>query len=305
MLPDPVGLPRNALDAPSNIGILRDMDDPSAESEMKLIRDQIDELQIASAEKRKPWYREPSTFISFAAFVASIITFVISQGSQEVQDVRARKEHLESLLTNLVALQEELAEASRTISDPLVFEQHSAMLNQKNLVYLEEAELLVDQLGKNVSSSEYNVLASEMLIVSNFRKAENYLAKGVGAAQDDLSRAIAYRNLAQFYFMPSQFRNFDQGRKTFQASVDAMKDSQGDDYSKYAVGFTYEAWGWAEKTNGFPDEGEKMLERALKYYGDISVQDPLRQRALQSFSSRLNAQSMPKESTGLVPVPGK
>jgi len=48
-----------------------------------------------------------------------------------------------------------------------------------------------------------------------------------------------------------------------------------------------------------------MLERALKYYGDISVQDPLRQRALQSFSSRLNAQSMPKESTGLVPVPGK
>jgi hypothetical protein len=281
--------------------MLRTMAEKDTRSEMDLVRQQIAELQIASAEKSKPWYREPSSFLSLVAIVASIITFVISQGSQEVQDVRARKEQLETLLTNLLALQTELADSAKTISDPLDFERHSAMLNQKNLIYLEEAELLVDQLGNNVSSSEYNALASDMLMNSNFKMAEAYFARGVGAAKDDLSRAIAFRSLAQFYFMPSQFRNFDLGRKTFQESVDAMKDSQGDDYSKYVVGFTYEAWGWAEKSNGFPDEGGKMLERAQKFYTDLSVLNPLRQRALQSYFSRMNPQPMPNDPSGFVP----
>jgi hypothetical protein len=279
------------------------MDEPITPAEIKLIRDQLDELRLDSAEKHKPWYREPSTFLSFVALLASLITFLISQRAQDAENIRARKEQLDTLLTNLIGLQSENSSLA-SVTDPLRREQASSLISTKHLIYLEEAEILVDKLGNDVSDAECNVLAGEMALMSNYKKAEVYYQKGLNVAQDDLSKATAYRFLGGFYFESSPLRDFDKGRRYFQESVDAMKGSPGDDYSKYTVGYTYEAWGWSEKTNGFGSEGDKMLERAKKYYSDMSAQNPLTQWALESFSSRTNGQA-PAGPDGLARPPGK
>ena len=194
--------------------------------EAQLIRDRLDALEAAAAEKHKPWYRDPASALSLVAIIASVITFVISQRSQDVQDIRARKEQLEGLLTNLVSLEADFNSSVSPIADPLKREQMSSLFNTKRLIFLEEAEILMDQLGKNVSTSEYGVLANELSSMSSFKKAEIYYERAVGAAQDDVSRAMALRSLAGFYFLPTQLRDFDRGRQYFQAAVDAVKESQ-------------------------------------------------------------------------------
>jgi tetratricopeptide (TPR) repeat protein len=263
--------------------------------EAQLIRDRLDALEAAAAEKHKPWYRDPASALSLVAIIASVITFVISQRSQDVQDIRARKEQLEGLLTNLVSLEADFNSSVSPIADPLKREQMSSLFNTKRLIFLEEAEILMDQLGKNVSTSEYGVLANELSSMSSFKKAEIYYERAVGAAQDDVSRAMALRSLAGFYFLPTQLRDFDRGRQYFQEAVDAVKESQGDDYSKYTIGYTYESWGWSEKYNGFGSEGDRLLERAAKFYGDMSTQNPLRQWALESYATRSGGPSAVKQ----------
>jgi hypothetical protein len=160
---------------------------------------------LDSAERHKPWYREPSTFLSFVALVASLITFLISQRAHDAEDIRARKEQLDTLLTNLIGLQSENISLD-SITDPQKREQASSLISSKHLIYLEEAELRVDKLGNDVSDAECNVLAAEMALISNYKKAEVYYQKGLSVAQDDLSRATAYRSLGGFYFGPSPLK---------------------------------------------------------------------------------------------------
>jgi hypothetical protein len=52
-------------------------------SDIKLIRDQVDELQLEAAEKRAPWYKQPSVLISVIALAVSTATTVWTYFVQE------------------------------------------------------------------------------------------------------------------------------------------------------------------------------------------------------------------------------
>jgi hypothetical protein len=265
------------------------MDPATTPTDINQIRDQLGKLQAAAAKRHKQWYRQPATFLSFVAIVASLITFLISQRSQDTQDILARKQQLETLLVNIVDLQNDFNNTMKTLTDPQQRQQYNSMQNTKRLILLEEAETLMDRLGDNVEASEYSVIANEMVMDSNFTKAEVCFNNELRAARDNVSKSTAYRFLGGLYFMPSPLKNFDLGRKDFQSAIDAMKSSSGDDYSKYCMGNSCEAWGWAEENNGFKPQGDKLLAQAMGYYIQLSPANPLRQWAVEALSSEINA----------------
>jgi hypothetical protein len=264
------------------------MEEHSVQADLRLLRDQVDRLQIEAAEKKRPWYRQLPSLLSLAAFVFSIFTAVLSQFQSSQADIRSKKEEMRKLLDDLVRVQSEFQDRVIEIKDPAKREIASALLNTRHGMYLEATEVLASQIPKAVSSSEYGILASEKSRISDFKKAEVYQLRAIEAARDPITKCIAYRALATLYFW-SPLRDFAKGRKAFEDAVSAVAAAT-DDYSLYVLGYTYESWGFGELSNGFRMEGWQRIDRARKYYNDMSASNPLRKWALEPLEARIKQQ---------------
>ena len=61
------------------------------ESDLKILRDQVDLLQISTSERNKPWFKDTSSMISILAVLLSVFTFFYSQLSQNAEEIRSKK----------------------------------------------------------------------------------------------------------------------------------------------------------------------------------------------------------------------
>jgi hypothetical protein len=255
------------------------------QSDLKLIRDQVDQLQIHAAEAQKPWYRQSSNVVSLAAVVFSIVSFLISQQQSNAQELRAKHEELRRLLIELISFQESLSANIAAITDPIQREEAGGALNSKKLIYLQSAESMADELSSHVSSAEYSTLGRQEMTQSDFRKAERYFLMAPNAANDLISKAMATRDIGEFYFQMSPLRDIEKGRKYFSDAADITKTAT-DDYSLYCTGYTYDMWGSFEKLSGFQIDGDQKLALAREYYKKISSQDSLGAWALEALEKR-------------------
>lgn len=260
--------------------------DSHAEAELKLLRDQVDILQIATTEKKKPWYQQVSNIVSVIALISSVFSAIYVQIGKNSEEIRSQKEELRKTIALLIDQREDFQTRVMSIQDSQARERAGSFLNTKRAVLLEAAEFLVTKIPQHVSSSEYNVLAWEAAYSSNFAQAERYFLKAIDASHVTLNRIVTLRSLASFYFGAGPPRDFEKARKYFQQAVEALK-SPSDSYSIYTLAFTYEMWGLAELTNGFQSEGNLKIERALKYYSDLPLNDPQRSQSLELLDIRI------------------
>ena len=79
---------------------------PLAQS-VRLLRDQVDALQIAAAEKKTPWYRQMPSLAGLVALLLSITTAVYSGVQGRKQDVQKKRESLRGIVSSLIELQGE------------------------------------------------------------------------------------------------------------------------------------------------------------------------------------------------------
>jgi tetratricopeptide (TPR) repeat protein len=255
------------------------------QQDLKLLRDQVDLLQIAAEGQRKPWYRQWAVLTSIIAALFSAVTFAVAQHNQDQQEIRAKKEELRSVLVNLIGLQEDFQTKVMPIPDPVQRANASSFINTKNVIFLEEAERLAEQLDKQVSASEYNVLAIAKQNQSDFERAEQYFVRAVAAARDPITKATALRNLGTFYFQSSPRRDVRRARKNLEDAVNTTENAS-DDYSKYVTGLSYEQWAFSEKMNGFHAEATRALDLAAQRYGTMSASNSLRKWAEESLAAR-------------------
>jgi hypothetical protein len=257
-------------------------DTSHGESELKLLRDRVDFLQISIAEKKKPWYHQASNIISAIALLFSISSGFYVHFSKHSEDIRSQKEELRKTLALLLDLRENFEKLVGQTVNVQDLENAGIRLNTKRGIYLEAAALLARKIPQHVSATEYNLLAVEVLQDSNFNQAESYFLKGIDASTDLLNRNVALRGIAYFYFLDSPLRDFDKGRTYYQKAVDILKPSPSyNSYMQYALGLTYMYWGIAELGNGFQTEGNLQIDRANKFFSDIPLNNPLRSHAQQ------------------------
>ncbi len=246
-------------------------------AEIKLIRDQVDQLQIAAAEKRKPWHKQRPSLMSLVALAFSIFTFALTQQKASLQEVRSKREELRKLLLELVACRETFTKELMPLPGDTADQRQSkdagsSLLNSRRAIFLEAAEALADQLSGHVSSSEYNVLANEKLAQADFKKAGSYFLLATHVDADPISNAVASRAAGMFCFSP-QGRNFDEGRKWF-AKACASTENEQDDYSIYHTGMSYQCWGFSEVSWSFKEDGRSKLKKALECYERMSPGNP-------------------------------
>lgn len=217
--------------------------------------------------------------------LGSALTGLSAWWLHRVEQLSARKAEFRAAIATLVDLRERFQTQILPIADIQVREVLGQIVNTKRVVYLEAAQALASRITKHVTSSEFNVLASELMADSNFGAAERYYVLAVKAAKWNLARVIAHRALAAFYFVQSPHTDFAKGRKQYEQAAAVLGNPQ-DAYSLYTLGFTYEFWGLSELGNGFDLQGRDRIEMARKYYADLPLNYPMREQ--RSRLSSLN-----------------
>lgn len=167
----------------------------------------VDSLELASKEKQKPWYRQPSVILSVAALILSVVTTVYIQATTNQETIRAKKEELRKLVIALVELHQE---ARKSLTSPM--DGGGQLLTAKQGVYLQAADRLVQQLPRDVSSYEYLILANEHGSSGDSDKAEKYFSEAAIIGTTPLDRAQSLRMLAVAHFSPGPRQNFEKGR---------------------------------------------------------------------------------------------
>jgi len=260
-------------------------DPPVTSADLKLIRDQVDLLQVAAAEKQKPWYKQRPSLASLIALGVSVVTFVISQQGASRQEIRSKQDALRKLLTDVVAEQIEEEDQVARIQDSRKRTWLSSQMNNKRIIWLDAAESLVDQLGQHVSASEFQTSGMQEWNNSEFEKAKQYYVRACDAAKDRFAKTAAFRSLGGFYLQcPPMMRNLEQGREYFEKAV-ATLGNPTDDYSNYMMGYTYEMWAYGDQSNNLRNERAEHIKRAREYYSTISLINPLRDSALFTLAA--------------------
>ena len=261
------------------------------EQSVRLLRDQVDALQIAAAEKKTPWYRQMPSLAGLVALLLSISTAIYSGVQGRKQDVQKKQESLRTIVSSLIDLSGEQQTRLNSVEAQKLSTQErefiGGMINNKRMILAEAADNIVREIPHDVSSSEYNVLATDKLGNGGAAKAEEYLRNAVEVSEEALARMIALRSLAMFYAQRGPFYSIAEARKKFQEAVDVIRGEPRDDATAYTVGFTWEMWGTAEFMNNFPQAGQEKIAQARRYYSDLSAGNPLRNWALLFLETRM------------------
>lgn len=238
-------------------------------------------------KNKAPWYRQVTTIISIVALIISVFSGVYTQIAKRSEEVRSKKEELRGIVTKFVELQETLQNVTQ-IGDLQMRTSALSLLNNKRAIYLQAAESLAEQIPTHVTGAEYNILATENVFESDFTQAEHYYLKAIEASRTPINRAIALSAIAGFYFAKGPSQDFEKGRRHFERAVDVLKNPP-DDHSIFMLGYTYEQWGFNELWSGFKVEGHQKIERARKYYSDLSSDNPARKDSLERLAGNLES----------------
>jgi len=229
----------------------------------------------ASMPKVEPiWYQDPNNLTAIAsvgALIISIIAWFTSHRSSREQAMRQRREELRGLIEKLVDYRSDFNNKFSTLPSEQEKLHYGKLFNTKRSVCLDSAEVLSQQLERDVSFAEFAVLAQENYYESDYSQARKFYLKAVKASERSsslINQVFVYRMLAANYFIQDPFRDLDQGRKHFEKSLDIIRtqvDVQRDPYSIYTHTATYREWAHSEMFAQQLEQAKILLGGAVKY----------------------------------------
>lgn len=246
-------------------------------TELNTLRDRVDLLEIASAEKRKPWYKQRPSLISLLALIGSVVTFIISQRGFSRQEIRVKQDQLVAILMNIADLDKE----ARTHPQDQIYLD---TLTTKRKVWLDAAESLASELEGHLSASEYSVLAGEKEIDQEYEKAEQYLLSCVKAARDRDAQASALNSLGALCLW-SPNKDVNKANNYFEAALSTLGDAH-DDHTNYMRGYLYEYRANSERQVGITDNLNDHVKKARECYNALPTWHQGRISGLQRIASQ-------------------
>jgi tetratricopeptide (TPR) repeat protein len=260
---------------------------------VEYLRERVDLLELSSQERKKPWYRQPSTLIAVVALIVSVMTTLYSQAASKQESIRSKKEELRRLVISLIDIRQAVLKASPLPESP---EIQSASREQR--VYLQAAQRLVRQIPLEVSSYEYQVLAEELASAGELSEAEDYFRRSVSASTSPFETLQSLGSLGTFYFTPGPNRDVNRARKTFEEASNVLKD-QTDPHAIQMRGLHYENWAATEYQFGFVADSAARTADAKKLYEQLPKDYPFRAHILNDLDRRVrDRNTMPVPGTG-------
>jgi tetratricopeptide (TPR) repeat protein len=222
---------------------------PDHKDDIELLRQQVDAIQVAMAEKSRPWHRNPSTLLSLLALLFSFGTTMVSYVRTEAQDVQSARIELRTMLQRLAALPRESVESmKRYKDDPATIAALSGFLNQENAILARQAAEIAKKIPERyISATEYYAVGVALQNAYNVEAAKEFFTKALNVSTDINDRVGALRTRGNLLFISGQP---EAGRKDYIQALDVFTgpaESIHNDYIKKSMHVTTQlAWAYAE-----------------------------------------------------------
>ncbi len=211
------------------------------------MRDEIDDLQLKTAEKAKPWYRDVATLVAALALLFSFGTTLVSYVQGRDHDIEDKRRELRTALQRLAALPKEAIEAARDYSDdPNSRRMISTDINEENALLARHAVDVIKSLPSGaVSAAEYQAVAVALQYSYYYEEAGTFLENAVKITDDFNTEIASVRGIANLRFIQG---HPEAGRVEYQTALNIFsKYPNYDPYTRASANAATEMyWAYAE-----------------------------------------------------------
>ena len=244
---------------------LIDMDNPSKndlDSNLSMMKHEIDALQIAVLKKKEPWYVYVSVIISVFALISSIAATYISFRGTEVAEYLGLRSELTTLLAELNAISKENLDLQEKYkSSPNQAASASVYLNQKNAIIALRASEIALKIPTKVSSSEFIQIALAQQASGDTSTSILLFERAIEASNSNQYKIIALQQYANSLYLAGDFK---KGRSNYEQAVRLIDESAK--MSKYEKSKRkinlYFSWVFSEINVGNKDSAMENLVQA-------------------------------------------
>jgi len=227
--------------------------------DVKLGRGRAQLLQVSAAEKHTPWYREARGIVSALALFVSATSLAYTWRSDRAAELRQKRQELRQIVQELTEMRLRYVADLARMSDPQQQRDIGNILQAKQSILLEAAEVLADDIPREVTSSAYRTLAWENVYDARLAQAERLFRGALEASRTPTARALAYRDLGSFY--AADLAQVEKAREMFRLGAKQL-EGEWDPASQLALADTYGAWGAMEADRGDATKGRDLLQVA-------------------------------------------
>lgn len=221
---------------------------------------EIDELQLDAQRAKRPWYRDISVLISFAAVLVSVLSTGFSYYIARQQSIENDKNQLRDVVQRITALNREYNQLLTGEASPNVVYQSGAIATE-NIILASQAYELIERIPQQLSPVEYTTVADVLSNNGYPERAEELFLRAIQEAQTPKDKAWTQWTYAQFLVL---YQRNDQVPQVYQ---NALSGQQGV-VSNYPAAlmrndmWTYLNWGSFEVSQKQCSKARELLEKA-------------------------------------------
>ncbi len=233
------------------------------QAQIRLLRDQVDALQIAATEKKRPWFKDLSMVLSMLALGLSVLSTVRTVYRESAGDVKAKREEIRGMLVTLIQQKEsDDSAASSRIQTP----------SREYGVLLDAIEAVEKEVPDSLSYSEYAEIGALESTYGDPLRGVIYYEKAIEEARDDVERFRAHQSIGAVFFTASAYRDVKRGESEHDIATNIACAHTAPNYGYLcAIGFAY--WATGEFASGQGATGAEYAARALDKASGITDPD--------------------------------
>jgi hypothetical protein len=275
--------PEGALDG----GMAPSTSSADFQRRLDLLRDQVDALQVLNSEKKRPWYKNPSTLISIAALTVSTLLGINSLFQKSADELNAKRAQLRDLMSRLLDLEHDYYTRDLLLPDKSLQEDAEFAISKKRDLYLESIAQLEREIGTPLTFREYVVLAGQSTTAQDPAGAEGYYEKARKYAGSRSDRLLGYQYSGNFYFGAGALADPEKGRQFYRDALKVAAEAQGEQ-SHYDASLVYAAWGESAHSRRLFAEAYEKMSLAVDEVAAISPGHRLRQVGTDNLRDRID-----------------
>lgn len=240
------------------------------EERVRVIKDEVDALQINIMNQKSPWYKNVPAIISILALCFSFGTTYVSYNRIKAQDIISLRAELRSVLQRLMALPKENFELTKKYTnDPLAIGFLGGYINQENSLLARQAAEIANKLPKDkVSAAEYYAIAMALQASYNVEGAERFLDFALVTSKDFNEEIAILRAKANIFFLSGQP---EAGRMEYRKALNIFAKYQGySDFTQKSTHIWTELnWSISEANIGALELVGQHIAKAEKYVSSL------------------------------------
>ena len=186
------------------------------EEELKILKAEVDTLQIQASEKQKPWISRPSNILSLFALLFSFGTTAFSFWKSHNEEIANNRSEVRQLIQRVTRLPIENFDLTLKYKDNAQGQQLVSMIMQEQLLLANQAAEKINLFPDSFTSTEYFAVAGALASVNSPIFVPQFLQRSISLANTANDYVVASRSYGHFLYTQGKM---DEGRALYSKAL--------------------------------------------------------------------------------------